>query len=784
MFKNYIKIAWRHLLRNKVSSAINVLGLALALAIAILIGLYIRQEANYDNWMGEEQQIYRIYRHWTGSDGGWVFTPTALAATLRDEVPEVLSATKMVADEEILLSVEEKKIYAEKAVWVDSSFFATVSLPFLYGVPDNAFKTPNSIVLSEEFAQKLFGTDDPTGKNLTLDGTEQKTVTGVVKKAGNTHLAKDAFIRDDFAYFNDWLNNSFATYVSLPIGGDHELVSEKITSIVNPRIKEAFEASGYAYGENNFSNWKLQPISDIHLYSRDFTWAHIASSDIRHLYILGGIAAILLLIAIFNYINLTTAQSSLRAKEIGVRKVSGALKKQLIGQFLTESVFQTFLAIFFALGIAALLLSTFQNIFQVNIPWSTLDGKALGILISGGIFIGLIAGVYPAFVLSKFRPKRIFQTSKGEKGFTLRKFLVIAQFSAVVTMMITLGIMMQQVDYMLEEDLGFDGEQVLVVPTNDFSTANRLEQLRSEVLAVPGIQEFGSSSDVPGDRITVNTLFIKGKEEPAGVDMLYAKAGTIDSWDVQIKEGRNFSRPSDSLNFLVNETFVERFQIEDPLETGVKLFGDSVYYSIVGVVEDFHFKSLEEAIAPLAIRGTTFGTNISFKTSTANLAATIQGLHNIFAQVEPEHPMRYDFLDQNFAVQYQSQLRFRKGMTYATFLTIFIAILGLFGLATFMIRGRVKEIGIRKVLGASVSQIVNHLNKDFLLLVTIAIVIAIPISWYISNQWLQDFAYRITMPWWVFAVAALSAVGIALLTVSLQSVKAAVANPVESLRSE
>lgn len=234
----------------------------------------------------------------------------------------------------------------------------------------------------------------------------------------------------------------------------------------------------------------------------------------------------------------------------------------------------------------------------------------------------------------------------------------------------------------------------------------------------------------------------------------------------------------------MNETFVERYQIENPLETGVKLFGDSIYYSIVGVVEDFHFKSLDEAIAPLAIRGTTFGANISFKISTANLAATVQGLRNIFAQLEPEHPMRYEFLDKNFAAQYQAQLRFRKGMTYATFLTIFIAILGLFGLATFMIKGRVKEIGIRKVLGASVSQIVNHLNKDFLLLVTIAIAVAIPVSWYISNQWLQDFAYRITMPWWVFVVAALSAIGIALLTVSLQSVKAALANPVASLKNE
>lgn len=784
MFRNYIKTAWRHLLRNKISSAINILGLALAIAIAILIGLYIRHEANYDNWLGEEQQIYRIYRYWTGSEGGWVFTPTALAATLREEVPEVLNATKMMADEEILLSIEEKKIYAEKAVWVDSSFFATIALPFLYGIPANAFKTPNSIVLSEELAHKFFGKNDPVGQIIELDGTEQRTITGVVKKAGNTHLNKDVFIRGDFTYFGDWLNNSFATYVSLPKGGREALVSEKITSIVNPRIKEAFEASGYDYGEGNHSDWKLQPISDIHLHSRDFTWAHIASSDIRQLYILGGIAAILLLIAIFNYINLTTAQSSLRAKEIGVRKVTGAFKKQLIGQFLTESVFQTFLAVLFALGIAALLLSSFQNIFQVNIAWSAFDEKALAILLSGGLLIGLVAGIYPAFVLSKFRPKRIFQTSKGEKGFTLRKFLVVAQFSAVVTMMITLGIMMQQVDYMLEEDLGFKGDQVLVVPTNDFETANRLEQLRSEVLAIPGIQSFGPSSDVPGDRITVNTLFIEGQDEPAGVDMLFAKAGTIDAWEVQVKEGRNFSRPNDSLNFLVNETFVERYQIENPLETGVKLFGDSVYYSIVGVVEDFHFKSLDEAIAPLAIRGTTFGSNISFKTSTASLATTIQGLRNIFAQVEPEHPMRYDFLDKNFAAQYRSQLRFRKGMTYATFLTIFIAILGLFGLATFMIKGRVKEIGIRKVLGASVGQIVHHLNKDFLLLVTIAIVVAIPIAWYISNQWLQDFAYRIAMPWWVFLVAALSAVGIALFTVSLQSVRAAIINPVESLRSE
>ncbi|HHH49575.1 MAG TPA: ABC transporter permease [Saprospiraceae bacterium] len=795
MIKNYLKIAWRHLSRNKVSSSINILGLAMAIAIAILIGLYIRHQLSYDNWYATNDKIFRVYRYWSTQNGGWVFTPDELATTLRNDIPEVVAATHISANEEMLLTIDSKKIYAKESVFVDSSFFETIPFPFLHGNPKDALLAPNSIVLSEKMAKKLVGDNNPIGMTIQLNGDEERIITGVIKKTGNTHLDKEVFARQNYPNYG-WLSNSFATYIRFKDNIDEAEVSTKITSVVNPRLEQAFKSMGYQYGKDSFSDWKLQAISDVHLYSKDFTWAESSEMDSRYLYIFGAIALILLLIAVFNYMNLTTAQSSLRAKEIGIRKVTGAHQEQLIIQFLTEAIFQTSLAVFIGLVMASTLLPIFESIFQINISWSLAnDWPHVIILFLGTIIIGLISGLYPAFVLSRFRPKRNLQNTKEKLGlFSLRKFLVVAQFTGVVTMLITLGIMSQQVDYMLNEDLGFKGDQVIVVPINENDSPNRIKRFRSELLKITGVQQLGLSSTVPGQRPADWSFFVKEetktdtKEEAktVGSKVIFADGDALATWDLEMLTGRNFSNEitGDTANFIVNEAFVRAHQIKDPLNTKMRIFADSVFRNIIGVVKDFHFQGLDKTIEPLAISGIYYRNEVSFKVSTNNLSTTINGIQKLWPNIEPNHPMRYSFLDENFAKQYQSQKRFRKGMMYATLLTIFIAMMGLFGLATFTTQNRIKEIGIRKVLGASVGQLVLQLNKDFIQLILIAFLIAIPLGWYFSNQWLQDFAYRIDMPWWVFIVAGLLTLGISFLTISFQSVKAAIANPVKSLRSE
>ena len=789
MLKNYLKIAWRHLLRDKATATINIFGLSVAIAISLLIGLYIHHEWNYDNWYETEDELYRVYRHWGDKDKKWVWTPGLLSQTLAAEFPEVQAATYMGPLNEVLLTAGEKKLYVERSVFVDSTFFKTLPFIFKLGDAETALDNPNAIVLSTKMATQFFGTENPIGKTLLLNGEEPRTVTGVVTTGGNTHLNLNVYLRQHFPTFG-WLNNSYATYVRLHSNVDMTALAQKVKPVVNPHFESAFKETGYEYSQKDLSDWAFQPIRDIHLKSQNFVWQKEASSgDIRFLYLLGLIASILLLIAIFNYANLSIAQASTRIKEIGVRKVNGALQSQVVRQFLVEAIVQSFLALTVGGLLAYILLPTFQDLLDVTFEFQKNQYLPIAVLmLGGGLFIGLLAGIYPVFYLARLQPQRVFSVNAvGKNKFGLRQILVVAQFVMVITLLIAITFISQQVDYMLSQELGFKGEQVITIPMDQNYSRERIQQITNNAKAISGVVDIGISSHVPGEEAYNYSLQLGNQQEAAASSLIFANEGIINTWDLKIIEGRNFSatRPSDSLNFIVNEAYVKEFGLEDPLHTPIRRFGDSLYYAIIGVVADFHQNSLDNKIEPMVLWGArAWESKASVKINPQNLPATIKQLETLWQTIEPNRPMRYTFLDESFAQQYASQLRFRKGLSYATGLTILIAMLGLFGLASFSIKRRRKEIGIRKVLGASILQVVGRLNKDFLQLILIALVFAIPLGWYIGNEWLQHFPYRIDMQWWVFALTGLAAIGIAAITVSFQSIRAAIMNPVHALRDE
>ena len=787
MLYNYLKIAWRQLFHDKIVSVINISGLAFAVGIAILIGLFIQNELQMDRWE-HSSPIYRIYRYWEpGSE--WVYTPSELASALRSEVPEVLSATNYRETDEYLLSVGSKQIFAENGIMVDSSFFTTLELPFKFGTIENAMIPPNAAVLSAEMAKILFGDEDPVGQTIEYNGTNPLVITGVVEDDLKSHLIKDIYIKQPISGYG-WLSNAFATYVKVKAGSQLPELANKIDQVTRPHLKLAFESYGYQFEEKNLSKWGLQPIEDIHLYSQSFIWSDPPLGNIRYLYVLGLVGGILLIVAIFNYVNLTTGRATLRAKEIGVRKMTGAIKSQLITQFLTETWLQTSIAVLLGIGLAVTGLPLFQNLtnsvltLNAFAQWPVILGLILSVILLGGL-----AGIYPAFFLSQYSPQQVMNRwTNSNANLSLRHILIVLQFTVVVVMLVVLGFMSGQIRYMMNQSLGFDAEQVLVIPHNEWNTQFEVNRLKEQFLGIDRIDAIGISSEVPGQPLSDWTLLYQsnGTVQTISTDILYTNASILETWGLELVEGRFFNaeRPADSTDFVVNEAFINQFQMEDPLNTPIRLFADSIYRSIIGVVKDFHFMSLDQPVEPIAMTGGHYKRQTSLRVNTNQLPETLQKIEQLWSKIEPEYPIRYEFLDQSFAQQYAFQQRIQKGLSLATILTIFIAFLGLFGLATFAIQRKRKEIGIRKVLGASVSQIVRNLNWKFLKLIGIALLIGLPLSYWITQLWLQNFAFPIPMYWWIFALVALSAIGLALLTISYHSIQAALANPVDALRNE
>ena len=818
MLRNYIKIAWRNLIRNKAFTAINIVGLAIGLATCLLIGLFVLDELSYDRFHTKADRIVRVFFRGSMQGGklneAHVMPPTA--QTLKADYPEVEEATRLRMGGAPFINYGDKSFRDASIAYVDSNFFQVFTLPLLQGDSKTALIRPNTAVITEELARKYFGNADPIGKVLTIKSWNTTyQVTGVLAEIpANSHFHRVGDPIDFFASMasfpdaksTSWMTSEFFTYLVLPEGYDYKKLEAKLPQVVEKYMgPQLVVGMGMSLAEfrkkGNELGLFLQPLTDIHLYS-DFAYDLSPSGDIRYVYIFGAIALFMLLIACINFMNLSTAGASKRAKEVGIRKVLGSVRQSLTNQFLIESLLLSAIALVLAVGLVYMSLPAFNILSGKTLSLNfTTNGWLMPGLLLFGLVAGLLAGSYPAFFLSSFKPIAVlkggmaFQGNRftgGSNRISLRSSLVVFQFFVSITLMVGATVVYRQLSYIQNKKLGYNKDQVLVLPETWLLGKNEAV-FRDQIMRNPGVVNVSTSGYLPAGPSNSNNFMVYPESNSTQLvktlryDVDYTYIPTL---GMEMATGRNFSKAygTDSSGVILNETAAKLFgwgsnalghTISNTSNEGIK-----GTYRVIGVVKDFHFKSLHERISPLVmVLGNNAGTVI-VKVKTKNLTGLLADLKTQWGQFTTEAPFTYAFLDERFNETYRTEQKIGNILGFFAGLTIFVACLGLFGLATFTAEQRTKEIGVRKVLGASVTSIVGLLSKDFLKLVAIALILAIPVSWWAMSQWLADFAYRIDMTWWVFALAGLLAVGIALLTVSFQSVKAALMNPVKSLRSE
>lgn len=786
MFRNYLNTAFRNLWKSKLYSFINIGGLALGMAVAVLILLYVKNELSYDQWLPAKDQLYRVYRQWENGNGtGW--TPDPLAEQMVADFPEVAQAAGLSAAGETMMEYRNNKIFVEEVAMVDSTFFDVIAFPFRYGRRLYALEAPNAVILSHRVAELFFGPADPVGETLRFNDERDLVVTGVLAPLGNTHLPYEIYTRYTWQAPN-WNANNRTTYVKLHAQSNIEELEEKLTDRANQFKIAEWKEIGVEPGPNELPLWRLQPVADMHLHSADIGFMG-KSGDIKYVYIFGMIAFIVLLIGGINYVNLSTARAAGRAREVGVRKATGARRGQLITQFLTETIVQAFIALLIAVALVELFLPGFNRIVDRELAFLRGDWLPWVLPLVGlTVLVGLLAGAYPALVMSSFQPVKVLKgLVRGKGGEAFRRGLVVTQFSMSVVLIIVMLFIYKQINYMMSQDLGFAGDQVLVIPFNSDEGPRKLKGMREAFLNIPGVEEMTIGSRMPGDGYPDWSFEIEGREEMVYPRVLFTEEYYDEVLGLEMIEGRFFSadHPSDTANaYVVNEAFIKEYDIEDPLSAKVKFTHDEEYGRIIGVVRDYHFQGLDRRIRPLLIGTGHDYYRAGLLLSTNDLSATLTAVERLWQQVEPAHPMRSSFLDEDFAGLYEEYRRFGQALLYATILAILVAILGLFGLATYAAVARTKEIGVRKILGASVQQLSLMLVADFIRWVLLAGLIAVPVGYLLASRWLEDFAYRTELSALPFILAVCFALLIAALTVSFQAVRAAGRNPVEALRYE
>lgn len=797
MFLNYLKIAWRNLIRHKTYSALTLLGLASGMTCALLLGLYVHDELTIDQYHANAANIYRLNVNvkWDGNDMNMAIGSAPMGPALRQEYPEIKSVLRVKLDNGLLFRVGTKALYADGVIYADSTLFSFFDYSFLEGSAHTTTLTPNTVVLTRKLAMSLFGrATGLLGKAVRVKDEQFLTVAGVIDDApANHHLHFEAVLpysntQLNKINLNKWDNFNSATYVLLHSGSDARQLERKMPAFYRKYIAQAI---GDETGKGVTFLMTFQPLAKIHLYS-----SHLLGvgngGNVAYVYTFSIIGLFILLIAIVNYVNLATARSAGRAREIGVRKAVGSLRRQLISQFLAESTLLTMLALLLSLLLLHAILPLFNALAAKSLSIDLWQPESIALIAGGGLLIGLLSGLYPAVVLARFNPvtvlKGAFSTSGN--GLLLRKALVIFQFTVSISMIVGTLVVYQQLQYMRHTQLGFNQEQVIVLPLKSPAVQRSAEVLKETLRRNAAVEQVSLTSGSVGgdmnDKTTFDFYHANGKEQPVSTEYFSVDHDFLDVLQIGLKEGRNFSANlgSDSTGaVLVNEAMLKRLGWKDRT-AGLVEFNEK-RIPIAGVIRDFHLRSLRSQIEPLVlVLHKDRGDKLLIRIKPQNIAAALAYVEDTYKTINPNQPFEYTFLDQTFADQYRADER--KGNLFLSFsgMAIFIACLGLFGLVTFTAEQRTKEIGVRKVLGASVSSIVTLLVQDFLKLVVIALLIASPLAWWAMNRWLEDFAYRISISGWVFGLAGLVAVGIALLTVSFQSVRAALANPIKSLRSE
>ncbi len=799
MFKNYLKIAWRNLMKNKGYSAINIGGLAIGMACFLMIAMFIKHELSYDNYHENADNIYRVAHHYDDNDkqSTQIWGNAPVADALKADFPDVLETVQFSGRSEVLLNYQERKFQEDNCFYVDETVFEVFSWPLLSGNPETALAAPYSVVLPERTAKKYFGNQDPMGKTIegvggrADDGTY--TVTGVMKDLpSNSHLKFDALFSMSSFYqtrpdiFDSWGYVDFYTYFVAHESFDPAAFQTKI-----PPFLERHDASSEEY----YYSLSLERLKDAYLNSKAARQPGVTGS-LSNIYIFAIIGLFILLIACINFMNLATARSMERAKEVGIRKVIGADKKGLIYQFFGESLVMVVFASVIGLFIVSLCLPWLRELTGKDFTTTDVFNlPTMGIYILTALLTGTLAGSYPALVLSGFTPvsvlKGVFRASP--KGARLRRGLVVFQFSLSIALIASTAIVYSQMGFMLNKNLGFDREQMLVIDFNhDFDIILSMETIKEQFLALPEVRSVASSRSVPGSHFPNASTFLEtpqGEMKVTDPGLFEVDIDFITHFGIEMVAGRSYSKdfPTDTISaMVVNLAAAKRAGYADPENIiGRKFTQWGREGQVIGVTENFNYLSLHQEVAPLALRLEPFSSRfLNLKINSDNLPSAIEKIRNTWATVAPERPFIYSFLDQSFNTQYEADIRFKTLFALFAGLAIFIACLGLLGLATYSAMQRTKEIGIRKVLGASTSHLVGLLSKDFVKLVLVAIIIATPFSWYAMHQWLKGYAYRIDVDWWVFAVAGFLAVFIAICTVSFHAFKSANLNPVKSLRSE
>ncbi len=806
MIKNHIIIAFRNLFRNKSFTAINIFGLAVGIATCLLIMLFVQDELSYDSFNKKADQIVRVV--FRGSVQGekmkeaMVMPP--VAQTLKLEYPEVLEATRLRKYGYPRITYGDKTFKENAFAYVDSNFFQVFTLPFIKGDPNTALLEPNTIVISETVAKKYFGDENPIGKVLNFkDLNTSFKITGVMRPMPvNSHFHFDLFA--SMASFPEsrefsWMTSEYYTYLVLPKGYDYKKLEAKLPKDVEKYMGSQLQkAIGMNYTQfrqkGNELGLYLQPLKDIHLHS-DLNLELDPVSDIRYVYIFSAIAVFMLLIACINFMNLSTAGASKRAREVGIRKVLGSLKHQLVRQFLLESILITAFALLLSLILVYWSLPFFNKLSGKNLSLNLLSNPWIlpGLLLFG-LFTGFLAGSYPAFFLSSFKPVNVLKGKFASKNKTvsLRSGLVVFEFFISNILIIGTTIVHKQLAYIQNEKLGYDKDQVLIVQEAYWLGKNQ-DVFRQQLLQDPRVASVSVSGYLPAGYSYNNNFIVyaDNKSDQFVKTLRYdIDYNYIQTLGMQMADGRNFSKDfgTDSTGIIINEETAKAFgwggnALGHNL-TRQENDGSKVTFHVIGVVKDFHFKSFHEPISPLVMVLSNNSENIIVKTKTKDIAGLLNTMKKNWTDLKAEVPFSYSFLDERFNNTYQSEQKIGLILGIFAGLTIFVACLGLFGLVTFTAEQRTKQIGIRKVLGATVTSIVSLLSKDFLKLVFIAFAIASPVAWFMMNKWLQDFAYKTNISGWIFVFAAALAISITLITVSFRAIRAAVNNPVDSLRSE
>ncbi|MEL6536476.1 MAG: ABC transporter permease [Bacteroidota bacterium] len=811
MIRNYIKVAFRNLWKYKFYSAINILGLSIGIASVLLMVLYVQHELSYDQYYEDANNIYRV--DFSGTMAGQEFSVAVVSPhagpTFREEYPEVEDFARFRNQGSWIIDYEGDRYREESGVLIfaDQGVARMFNFDFLAGNPEDALEEPNKLVLTETMAKKYFGGEDPIGKILKLDNSDDYEVTGVIKDIpGNTHFNFGIFA--SLISLNEtteslWLSNNFQTYLKLRDGVDPATVEAKfpgtVEKYIGPELERFMGKSLEAWAEEgNNAKFSMMPVTDIHLDSHIDAELGI-NGDRQYVYIFSAVALLILFIACINFMNLSTARSANRAKEVGIRKTMGSLKKQLISQFLSEAFVLSMVAFLIAIVLAGLALGQFNQLAGKELTFSTIHWPTmLPILLGIALFIGLLAGSYPAFYLSGFNPATVLKgkIQGGMKHKGLRSTLVVFQFSISIILIVCTLVVYQQRQFISNQNLGYDKEQLVSV-MNAYLLQDNAQNFKEEVMRDPSFVSATMTGHLPTPSSANNSLVFPGTspddERGTSMRIIDADFDYVKTLGLQVKLGRDFDAnfSTDSSAVILNEACMKQFgwTEENVLDQQVGMFASSqgqlAQLQVIGVVEDFFFESMRQEISPAVIVISQNRGRITFKIAPEKTEQALATLESTWKDMSNGQPYAYEFIDESFEDLYENEKR--QGSIFNRFavLAILIACLGLFGLAAFTAEQRTKEIGVRKVLGASVPGLVLMLSKEFMILVSISFVIGSLVAGYVMNEyWLNDFTYRTNLSPWIFILAGVTALLVAWLTMSFQSIRAALANPVKSLRSE